>query len=131
MPDRNLYKQKIIDHYKNPRNYGEIKGADLQAHVNNSVCGDELTIYLKVQDDTVKEAQFKGSGCAISIAAMSMLSEKLEGMTITELEGLEDGFVLDLLGLDKKTSRRKCALLGLKAVEKAVKMEEDDPCDFC
>jgi nitrogen fixation NifU-like protein len=131
MPDRNLYKQKIIDHYKNPRNYGEMEGADLEAHVNNTVCGDELTVYIRTDGQKIADINYKGSGCAISIAAMSILSEEIKGKTLEDIKSMEDSFVLDLLGLDAKTSRRKCALLGLKALGKAINMEEDDPCDFC
>jgi nitrogen fixation NifU-like protein len=131
MPDRNLYKQKIIDHYKNPRNYGEMGDADMEAHVTNSVCGDEVTVYLKVKGGVVKEVMYKGSGCAISVAGMSMLSKNLVGKKVEDLEEIEDKVALELLGLDEKTSRKKCATLGLRAIEKAVKMEEDDPCDFC
>lgn len=131
MPDRNLYKQKIIDHYKNPRNFGEMEDFDLHAHVANTVCGDELTVYLKVEDGVVREVSFKGTGCAISLAAMSMLSEKLVGMKVNDAGEIDKQVVLDLLGMDEKTPRLKCAVLGIEAVKRAIEEGEDDPCDFC
>ncbi len=126
-----MYKQKIIDHYKNPRNFGELKDYDYHIRLANSVCGDEITVYLKVQSGVVQRVGFIGSGCAISIAGMSMLSEKLKGMPLKDVEKLDASYMLDMLGMESKTPRIKCAVLGLDAVKRAIKMEDDEPCDFC
>lgn len=131
MPGKGLYKEKIIDHYKNPRNFRKLEKADYQFHLSNTVCGDEVTVYLKVVGDIVKEVGFEGSGCAISIAGMSILSEELIGMKVKDVESLDNEYVLDLLGMDKRTPRIKCAVLGLDAVKRSIKMDEDEPCDFC
>ena len=126
-----LYKEKIIDHYKHPRNFGEMQKFDYRAQVANSVCGDEVTVYLKTKGTTVTEVSFKGSGCAISIAGMSMLSEKLVGMKTSDIGELTHAYVLDLLGMEAKSPRIKCAVLGLDATHRAIRGEEDEPCDFC
>lgn len=131
MSSDNLYKEKIIDHYKNPRNFGEIADSDYSAHLTNSVCGDEVTYYLCVKDGVVEKAGFKGSGCAISIAASSMLSEKLVGMKLEDIKELNNEFVLNLLGIKGRSPRLKCAILGLQAAKRAIEDGDDDPCDFC
>lgn len=131
MEGSQLYKEKIIDHYRNPRNFTEMKDTEYKAHIANSVCGDEVTVYLEVKDGTVTKASFKGSGCAISIAGSSMVTEKLVGMKLKDIESLTHAFALDLLGMQEKSPRLKCAVLGLEAAKRAVRKEEDDPCDFC
>ena len=133
MADSNskLYKEKIIDHYKNPRHFGTLKREKYKAQVVNSTCGDEVTVYLKEKRGKISDVAFKGSGCAISLAGMSMLSEKLIGMPTEEVEALEDGYMLGMLGMDSKSPRIKCAVLGLGAVKRAISGGEDDPCDFC
>lgn len=131
MQESTLYKQKIIDHYKNPRNFGELKAYDYHIRLANTVCGDELTVYLKVENGIVDRVGYTGQGCAISVAGMSMLSEKLKGMKLKEVEQLDHSYMLKMLGMEEKTPRIKCAVLGLDAVKRAIKMEDDEPCDFC
>lgn len=131
MAKRKLYKQKIIDHYKDPRNFGELEDHDYKIHLANSVCGDEITVFLKVEEGEITEVGFEGSGCAISIAGMSILSDKLVGMSLKEIMDLDEKYMLKLLGMGEKSPRVKCANLGLEAVQKAINLEEDEPCDFC
>lgn len=131
MANSDLYKQKIIDHYKNPRNQGELKDFTYRAQVANSVCGDEVTIFMKEQDGKIVEVGYKGTGCAISMAGVSMLSEKLKGMTIQEVNDLKNEYILDLLGMDQKSPRLKCALISVEAARRAIRGEKDDECDFC
>lgn len=126
-----LYKEKIIDHYKNPRNYGELKRPDYKAQVANTVCGDEVTVYLREKKGKISEVGYKGTGCAISVAGSSMLSEQLIGLTKEEINELDNEYVLGLLGMQPRSPRVKCATLFLEAAKRAVKEEEDDPCDFC
>ena len=127
-----LYKEKIIDHYKNPRNFHELKRPDYNAQVLNSVCGDKVEVYLKEKKGKISEVGYDASGCAICIAGMSMLSEKLIGMSTKDIEKLDDKYILDLLGMQSRSPRIKCATLGLEATKRALKEdEEDDPCDFC
>ncbi|MBN2101020.1 SUF system NifU family Fe-S cluster assembly protein [Candidatus Dojkabacteria bacterium] len=131
MSNRSLYKSKIIDHYKNPRNFKEIKHADYKRHINNSVCGDEVTVYLKVKNNVIQDVGFQGSGCAISLAGASMLSEQIIGMSIDKVKKLDGSFSLSLMGIEKNSPRVKCATLSLEAVKRAIEDGDDEPCDFC
>ncbi len=116
-----LYRDYILDHYKNPRNFGELDPHDLKGHDHNPLCGDELGVHVKVSADgtTIEDLRFHGQGCAISQAAASMASEELIGMKVAEIPGLSAEWVTDLLGIDISPTRRKCALLSLKVMRGA------------
>lgn len=116
-----LYKQFIIDHYKNPKNFGSLNDATHQASRSNISCGDEMEVYLKVTDGVVEDLKFEARGCAISIATMSMLSEKLIGMSIEQIEQYENSEVLHLVGMEESSGRVKCALLSIESVREALK----------
>ena len=112
-----LFREAIIDHYKHPRHKGKLEDADVHRHETNPFCGDEVTIFLSIADDTVADASFEGRGCAISQASASMMMEEIIGMPVDELKqwGKED--VLDLLGIEIGPVRLKCALLPLEALK--------------
>ncbi|MGI8624641.1 MAG: Fe-S cluster assembly sulfur transfer protein SufU [Solirubrobacteraceae bacterium] len=114
-----LYRDQILDHYKNPHHWGEIADADLEFEDTNPLCGDELKVQLKVRDGKVSDVAFSGHGCAISQASASMASDEVVGLPVEDLVRLDKAFVLDLLGIDISATRMKCALLTLKVLRSA------------
>jgi len=93
MPDlRDLYQEVILDHNKHPRNFKKMEGANRHAEGYNPLCGDKVTVYLLVRDGVVADASFQGSGCAISTASASMMTESLKGRTVAEAEQLFSRF---------------------------------------
>lgn len=116
-----MYKENILDHYKHPRNFGELANADATAHVSNPLCGDELDFWLKFDAaGNVTAAKFTGRGCTISLASASMLSEKLPSMPRVQVEALDTEDILKMLGVDVNPARMKCATLSLEAVQQAI-----------
>jgi nitrogen fixation NifU-like protein len=117
-----LYREVILDHYKNPRGHGVIEGADAQAEGLNPLCGDEVAIYVQFAEDgeTIDEVKFSGRGCAISQASTSMLMEMVKGRTATEIAGLPKDELLEEIGIPLTPIRLKCALLGLGVLKVAL-----------
>jgi nitrogen fixation NifU-like protein len=115
-----LYAEEILDHYKHPRHFGHLDEPSLVYHDRNPLCGDEITLELKIQDGVVQDVAFTGHGCAISRAAASMMSEQIIGMTLEELRNWNKESILDLLGIEVGPVRIKCALLPLKALKASV-----------
>jgi nitrogen fixation NifU-like protein len=115
-----LYRDYILDHYKNPRNYGELEAATHRYHDTNPLCGDEITMFLLVGDDgRVNDVHFTGRGCAISQASASILTDEVKGKSLDELKGFDRDHVLSNLGITISPARIKCALLSLKALKGA------------
>lgn len=114
-----MYRDYILDHYKNPRNSGELPGATNTYHDTNPLCGDEITMALLIEDDRVKDVRFVGKGCAISQASASILTEEIKGMTLDAVKAIDREHILENLGIPISPARVKCALLGLKAVKGA------------
>ena len=116
-----LYRDYILDHYKDPRNFGELEPHDREWLDHNPLCGDELGVHLIVDDSgTVTDLRFHGHGCAISQASASIASEELIGMKADDIAALGADWIIDLLGIEISPTRRKCALLSLKVMRGAV-----------
>ncbi len=116
------YREYILEHYRNPRNYGKLDKPDIHAEDSNPLCGDQLGMDLMVEGDLVKEVRFQGRGCAISQSAASMLSEMIEGKTVAEVRALGKEDVLDALGVPISPARTKCAFLSLRVLHRGLAM---------
>ncbi|WP_376790298.1 Fe-S cluster assembly sulfur transfer protein SufU [Thermoflexus sp.] len=112
-----LYREIILDHYENPRNYGVLPDADISYEDDNPLCGDRVRIDLKVQDGRIVDVRFSGKGCAISQASASMLTERIKGATVEEARQLTRDDILEMLGIPLGPARIKCALLSLKVLK--------------
>jgi nitrogen fixation NifU-like protein len=114
-----MYRERILDHYKNPRNYGEIKDADFSHRGENPMCGDEIRMDVQLDDDgdTISAVSFEGDGCAISQASASILTQELHGMSLAELREMDRDDVIDMLGVDISPMRVKCAVLAEKVAQ--------------
>ena len=124
-----LYREVILDHYKNPRGHGVIEDADAQAEGENPLCGDEISIYVAFGEDgdTIDDVKFSGRGCAISQAATSMLVEMVKGRTATEIAALPKDELLEEIGIPLTPIRLKCALLGLGVLKVALHRAKGTP----
>ena len=132
-----LYKEVILDHYKNPRNKRDLPGGELSCALNNPLCGDEITIHAHIGDGRVAEVTFEGSGCSISQASASMLTESLTGLSVREAEKIASDFrgmmegkvepdeesfgdLIALKGVVKYPVRIKCAVLAWDVFQEAL-----------
>lgn len=113
-----LYREYILEHYRNPQNYGTMPEPTFEAEGQNPLCGDELHVQVAVDDDQrVREVRFTGQGCAISQASMSILSDEIVGKTLDEVASMSREDVVELIGIELTPVRLKCALLGLVVVK--------------
>ena len=116
-----FYRDFILDHYRNPRNFGSLENATATAEDLNPLCGDTIRMDLRVNDaGVVEDVRFSGKGCAISQASASMLTDELIGKSLDDVKKLDKKFILDLLGIPLGPSRIKCALLPLKVIKAGV-----------
>ena len=110
-----IYREIILDHYRNPRNKGKLTDADVSIHDSNPLCGDEIDIHLKVEEGKIKNIKFEGRGCAISQASASMLTEMVIEKPLSTVREIAKNDVLENIGLlNLGPARLKCALLSLK-----------------
>ena len=113
-----IYREIILDHYRNPRNKGKLSNADVSIHDSNPLCGDEIDIHLKIEEEKVKDIKFEGRGCAISQASASMLTEMIMDKSLTTVKDLTKEDILENIGLmNLGPARIKCALLSLKVLK--------------
>jgi len=134
---QDLYKEVILDHYQRPRNRGSLEGADIEEHLNNPLCGDQVTVYANLRNGKVAEVTFTGRGCSISQASASMLAERLQGksreevgaeieaflemMRTEEREGLGD--LVALKGVIQTPNRIRCATLAWNALKRGLNQD--------
>lgn len=138
-----LYRQVIMDHYKNPRNRGELEGDTLKVNMNNPTCGDRIQLQMKVEDGKIAAAKFNGEGCSISLSSASMMTQSVKGLPVEEAlrmsslfsdmmlgkeidpGGLDLGDIEALQGVTKFPARIKCATLAWKAMEQGLNEKEE------
>jgi nitrogen fixation protein NifU and related proteins len=113
-----IYREIILDHYRNPRNKGKLPDADISTHDSNPLCGDEIDIHMKIFGDKITDVKFEGRGCAISQASASMLTEMVINKPLTNVKDIAKTDVLENIGLTNLgPARIKCALLALKVMK--------------
>ncbi len=113
-----MYQEAILDHYRNPRNVGELEDPDIAARGDNPLCGDEIALHLKLDDEkSVTDVKFKGRGCAISQASASMLTVYLKGKTLEEVMAIDKDRILKILGIPISPVRLKCAILSVEVLK--------------
>jgi nitrogen fixation NifU-like protein len=125
-----MYRQQILDHYRNPRNYGELEDPTFSHVGENTSCGDEIEVFVALdEEDRVEAVTFTGDGCAISQAAASLLSEEVRGMPLEKLYELDRDDILELLGVEVTPMRIKCAVLAEKVIQDGAKLHEGESVD--
>lgn len=115
-----LYRDFILDHYRNPRNAGTMTNPDATFEDNNPLCGDKIRMDLRVEDGIVTDVKFAGRGCAISMASASLLTEQIKGKPLAEIAKIGKDEVLANVGINISAARLKCALLGIKVLKQAL-----------
>ena len=115
-----LYRDLILEEYKHPRRKGALPGTTHTHLAKNPLCGDEITMHLRIEEDKVIDARFEGLGCAISQACASLFTDHLIGKTVQEISRMDEQVVLRLLGFTPNPMRMKCAVLALRATAGAL-----------
>lgn len=144
-PLNSLYQQLILEHYRHPRNRGELPDKTVEVHMHNPVCGDEIRLQLKLEDDVIRAVRFAGQGCSISQASVSMMTGLLEGRKVSEADAIAARFtgmmhgdasagsdrslgdLRALQGVSKFPVRIKCALLAFDALLEALRRSGHTP----
>jgi nitrogen fixation NifU-like protein len=124
-----LYAEEIVSHYEHPHNAGVMKDPSASFHNYNASCGDDITMYLKLDKDRIVDAKFKGSGCAVSVASASMLTDFVKGKSLKDVEAMGVKTIIDIIGIDPGPARLKCATLPLRTLKEAVFLYEHKEAD--
>ncbi|MDQ6876370.1 MAG: SUF system NifU family Fe-S cluster assembly protein [Candidatus Dormibacteraeota bacterium] len=115
--DDQFYREYILDHYKNPRNFGRLDDPDITHEEDNPLCGDVIGMDFRVKDGVIEDVRFHGRGCAISQASASLLTERIKGLSLDQAKKIGKEDVLGELGIQISPARIKCALLSLKVLK--------------
>ncbi|HYI25315.1 MAG TPA: SUF system NifU family Fe-S cluster assembly protein [Thermomicrobiales bacterium] len=118
--DNSIYREIILEHYKNPSNRGTLDPCDYSYQDVNPLCGDEIRIDVRVADDHISEIRFSGRGCAVSQASTSILTEMVQGKSLDEVKAIGRDDLLDEIGIPVSPARMKCAMLGLKVLKAGI-----------
>lgn len=113
-----IYREEILEHWRNPQNFGEMDKPDLVVKQVNPLCGDKVTFFFKIRRGRIVDAKFIGNGCAISVASSSILSEAIKGKSLGAIKRITGQDVLGFIGGKVTPARLKCAFLSLEAVKK-------------
>lgn len=117
----NLYQDVLTDHYRNPRNRGVLEHPDFTSGEDNPSCGDSVSMYGRVKDGRLIEVSFQGTGCVISQAAASLLTQAVLGKSLDDIMKLDAAFMRTLVGIELGPTRVRCALLALEALQKGIR----------
>lgn len=121
-----LYREYILEHYRDPHNKGDLENPDRFAAYANPLCGDRLQMGVRLVGDRVTEVRFNGTGCAISQATASMLTDVIQGKTLDELGMITKHDVIEMLGIEISPARMKCALLSWEILRKGILRQSED-----
>lgn len=110
---RNLYREEILENFRNPQNYGKLSDFDKHSKQHNPLCGDEIEMFVKFDDSSLYDIRFQGKGCAISISSASILTEYVKDKEKKHVKKMSDDEMISLLGIEVSDARKKCALLSL------------------
>ncbi len=117
-----IYREQILEHYKNPRNFGHLEKPEAAFETGNPLCGDRIGMEIRIKSKVVEDIRFWGEGCAISLASASMLTEKIKGQSLEEIKNLNKDDILKMLGIELSPVRLKCALLPLEVLQKTISL---------
>jgi nitrogen fixation NifU-like protein len=119
-----IYREEFMEIYKNPMNQGKIEKASLVEHGTNEACGDEMDLYLKIENGKVIDAKFEAESCSVGIVSSAILTDEIKGKTLAEVKAFSKKDLLDLIGVNLTTSRIKCATLPLETLVKGLEEYE-------
>ncbi len=120
-----IYRENILDHFKNPRNKGVLSNPDIEHKELNPLCGDQIHVTIYLDKSSIKDIRFVGKGCAISQSSMSMLSEKVKGMPLDDAKKIGKDDVVEMLRIPISPVRLKCAILGLDTLKNSIHIYEN------
>jgi len=120
----NIYREQLMEHYRNPQNRGKMADAQVSVEESNPLCGDMLSMQLKVRGGKIDDIMFEGSACAVTVASSSLLTQAIKGKTLAQAKKMTKEELLELLGVELTTSRVKCASLPLEALRELIRKYE-------